>query len=172
MPKMTELSRRIRKIYLLRRSLFGKLAADLDIDMQQGPILEYIKKNPGCTQVELAKALAVSAASIAFSTKRMQKSGLLNKEVDERNLRQNRLSITEKGLETSQKCKGIAQNLNQLMFDGFSEEELDALEAYLDRIIHNLSSDKAEEDFSLLSIVALENQLSLNGKEGEEGKND
>ena len=102
----------------------------------------------------------------------MQKSGLLNKEVDERNLRQNRLSITEKGLETSQKCKGIAQNLNQRMFDGFSEEELDALEAYLDRIIHNLSSDKAEEDFSLFSIVALENQLSLNGKEGEEGKND
>ena len=170
MSKMTELSRRIRKIYLLRRSLFGKLAADLDVDMQQSPILEYVRKNHGCTQVELAKALAVSPASIALSTKRMQKTGLLKKEVDEHNLRQNRLSITQKGLETSEKCKGIAHNLNHRMFDGFSEEELEGLENYLDRIIHNLSSDKAEEDFSLFSIVALENQLSLNQREGGEEK--
>lgn len=168
MSKMTELSRRIRKIYLLRRSQFGKLAADLDIDMQQNPILEYVRENPMCTQVEIAKALAVSPASIALSTKRMQKAGLLKKEADEKDLRQNRLSVTQKGLETCERCKSIAHNLNHRMFQGFSEEEFALLENHLDRIMHNLSSDQAEEDFSLFSIIALENKLSLN--EQERGK--
>lgn len=169
MSNMTELSRRIRKIYLLRRSLFGKLAADLDIDMQQNPILQYVKANPQCTQVELAKALAVSPASIASSIKRMQKMGLIQKEVDEKDLRQNRLSITQKGLKRSEECQEIAHNLNHKMFDGFSEEELTELESYLERLIHNLSSNKNEEDISLFSIIALENQLSI--KESG-GKND
>ena len=169
MSKMTELSRRIRKIYLLRRGLFGKLAADLEVDMQQNPILQYVKANPQCTQVELAKALAVSPASIASSVKRMQKTGLIQKEVDEKDLRQNHLSITQKGIETSKQCEAIAQSLNHKMFDGFSEEELDALENYLERLIHNLSSNKKEEDSSLFSIIALENQLSI--KESG-GKND
>ena len=123
MSNMTELSRRIRKIYLLRRGLFGKLAADLEVDMQQNPILQYVKANPQCTQVELAKALAVSPASIASSIKRMQKTGLIQKEVNEKDLRQNRLSITQKGLETSEQCKAIAQSLNHKMFDGFSEQK-------------------------------------------------
>lgn len=169
MSNMTELSRRIRKIYLLRRGLFGKLAADLEVDMQQNPILQYVKANPQCTQVELAKALAVSPASIASSIKRMQKTGLIQKEVNEKDLRQNRLSITQKGLETSEQCKAIAQSLNHKMFDGFSEQELEELENYLGRLIHNLSSNKNEEDISLFSIIALENQLSI--KESG-GKND
>lgn len=168
MSKMTMLSRRIRKIYLLRHGLFGKLAADLDIDMQQSPIIEYVRENPTCTQVEIAKALAVSPASIALSTKRMQKAGLLKKEADENDLRLNRLSATQKGLETCERCKGVAHSLNYQMFQGFSEEELEQLEIYLDRIIHNLSNDKAEEDFSLFSIIALENKLSFN--EQERGK--
>lgn len=169
MPNMTELSRRIRKIYLLRRSYFGKRAANLDVDMQQNPILQYVRANPQCTQVELAKALAVSPASIASSVKRMQKTGLIRKEVDEKDLRQNRLSITQKGLEISEKCQKIAHDLNQKMYDGFSEEELTELESYLERLIHNLSSNKNEEDISLFSIIALENQLSI--KESG-GKND
>ena len=93
----------------------------------------------------------------------------IQKEVDEKDLRQNHLSITQKGIETSKQCEAIAQSLNHKMFDGFSEEELDALENYLERLIHNLSSNKKEEDISLFSIIALENQLSI--KESG-GKND
>ena len=53
----------------------------------QMPVLNYLAEHPGCTQVEMADFLQVSPASIALSTKRLQKAGYLTKEVDEDNLR-------------------------------------------------------------------------------------
>lgn len=61
----------------------------------QMPVLNYLAEHPGCTQVEMADFLQVSPASIALSTKRLQKAGYLTKEVDEDNLRCKRLYLSE-----------------------------------------------------------------------------
>ena len=70
------------------------------------PVLRYVMENDGCKQVDLANFLRVTPASVALSTKRMQKAGYLEKEVDEYNLRRNKLHVTPQGRQLAADCKG------------------------------------------------------------------
>lgn len=89
-----EVVMRMERIHLLRKLYMQKTMPDHDLYFGQLPMLEYIWLHDGCTQVEVAQALDVSAASVAVSTKRLQKAGLLVKKTDEKDLRVKRLSAT------------------------------------------------------------------------------
>ena len=83
-----EVNGRIDKFQILKRSTLFSLFEDNKLHIRQLPVLEYIIKNDGCSQNELAEFLCVSPASIAVSTKRMQKAGYLEKKEDENDLRE------------------------------------------------------------------------------------
>lgn len=85
-----------------------------------------LRANPGCTQVQVADHLRVSPASIALSTKRLQKAGYLTKEVDAENLRCKRLYISEEGQRVCAMCRERLDQIDAVAFQGFSEEELEA----------------------------------------------
>ena len=107
----------------------------------QMPVLNYLAEHPGCTQVEMADFLQVSPASIALSTKRLQKAGYLTKEVDEDNLRCKRLYLSEQGAQVRELCREKMDLLDRKAFEGFSEEELSTLVQLIDRITINLTGE-------------------------------
>ena len=107
----------------------------------QMPVLNYLAEHPGCTQVEMADFLQVSPASIALSTKRLQKAGYLTKEVDEDNLRCKRLYLSEQGAKVRELCREKMDLLDRKAFEGFSEEELCTLVQLIDRITINLTGE-------------------------------
>ena len=138
-PKYAYLVRRIHRLSLLRRIWGRRTVEDVELHMQQIPILEFIMQNDGCNQCEIADSLRVSAQSIALSTKRMQHAGLLTKYVDECNLRRNKLSLTEKGRALTEQCRERFENLDAMMCSGLSQEEIDAFCAITDKMISNLT---------------------------------
>ena len=107
----------------------------------QMPVLNYLAEHPGCTQVEMADFLQVSPASIALSTKRLQKAGYLTKEVDEDNLRCKRLYLSEQGAKVRELCREKMDLLDRKPGEGFSEEELCTLVQLIDRITINLTGE-------------------------------
>ena len=107
----------------------------------QMPVLNYLAEHPGCTQVEMADFLQVSPASIALSTKRLQKAGYLTKEVDEDNLRCKRLYLSEQGAKVRELCREKMDLLDRKAFEGFSEEELCTRVQLIDRITINLTGE-------------------------------
>lgn len=143
-PKYAYLVRRIQKVGLLRRIWGRNTVTDLDLHMQQMPILEYIIEHDGCNQCEIAEALRVSAQSVALSTKRMQNAGLLVKDVDANNLRRNKLSVTQKGRELTQECRNRFDNLDGRMCEGLTQDELDGFCAVLDKMIENLTYEELD----------------------------
>ena len=64
-----ELAVKLKTINLLRRIYIQKSQPDVELYFGQLPILEYIKDNDGCTQIEIAEKLCVTPASISTSTK-------------------------------------------------------------------------------------------------------
>ncbi len=130
---------KVTQIKLLRRLCTQR--ENMALYHGQFPIMDTLSRHDGCTQKELADMLMVSPASIAVSTKRLEKSGLLTRRTDECNARCNRLSITEHGLATLEKCRAVLDRVDENAFSGFSETELEAFTAYLDRIIVNLGGD-------------------------------
>lgn len=146
---------RLEKLSILRRMEANRISAEAGLYMGQLPILEYIIHHDGCTQKEIADLMSVSPASIATSTKRLQKAGLVKKQIDEDNLRKNMLSVTEKGMELAIKCRESFDEFDKKLFNGFSDEELLSVKEHLDRLIANISDD-SKIDFC--SIVALRNE--------------
>ena len=135
----------IDKIHLLRRVWLQSNKNRTGLYFGQFPILDYIHSHNGCTQAELSDALAVTPASIALSTKRLQKSGLLQKNADENNLRRNKLSLTEKGVRAIENHRQIFSRFDQEAFAGFKDEELQNFKDYLDRITMNITGEDTNE---------------------------
>ena len=79
----------------------GKLAqtmyAEYDLNKSQSMILFQLHRDGRISQKELAQKLNVSAPSITSMIQKMEKSGYIVRNVDEKDQRMMRLDLTEKG---------------------------------------------------------------------------
>lgn len=148
-----DIARKMNTLSILHRINIQKQASKNGLYFGQPPILEYVANHNHCTQREVADFMKVSPASIATSVKRMQKAGLLEKMTDDSDLRYNRLKITEKGKELTNKCRKGFDKVDAQMFSGFSNEECEQLYGYYERMIKNLSIDEFA-DKSIFSLIA------------------
>ena len=131
-----------RKIKCLHRANMQVVLKRYGLYEGQPLTLIHLKKKGECTQKDLAEFLNVSNATIAVSLKRLEKSGLIKKTPDKKDLRYNNISLTEKGREIVDKCEDAFKNVDIHMFDGFSDEEIKNLKMYYARIIDNLEKFK------------------------------
>ncbi|MBR2471508.1 MAG: MarR family transcriptional regulator [Clostridia bacterium] len=161
-----EIIDRMNKLNLLHRMNIQTEAYKNGLYLGQLPILEYVRKNNRCTQRELASFLGVSPPSIATSVKRMQKAGLIEKETDPGDQRYSRLTITQKGILISEKCRKQYDLVDEQLFAGFDEKECETLYKFFGRMIKNISKDA--EDISFMSLI--EEAAKLNAKQIKEEK--
>ncbi|MBQ3078036.1 MAG: MarR family transcriptional regulator [Clostridia bacterium] len=133
------LTGRLERAHLLRGLHLKKTMPQHGLYFGQLPLLRYIARHDGCTGAEAAAALHVSTASVAVSTGRLQKAGLLLKQEDAQDRRIKRLHITEEGLRRATLCHRAFEELDRLAYEGLSPEEIATLSALLDRISANLA---------------------------------
>ena len=133
------------KAYITHRKCFLQQSQKHGLYVGQPQVLYYIREHQGCTQNEIAAHLGVSAASIAFSTKRLQNAGFLQKQVNSLNMRCNKLYITPEGEEILNQFRKSHDELNKVMFEGFSEAELNQIEDIAKRVYDNLEKFLKEE---------------------------
>ncbi len=103
--------------------------------------LFYIEDHPGCTQKDLAHQFTVSKAAVTKSVKRMISAGLITRSTSEEDERQFHLCMTDVGSSLVHEAKSKFDQVEQLTFKGFSEEDLEQFNSYIDRIISNLETD-------------------------------
>ena len=132
---------RIHKLELVRKLMSRKETEEFKLYFGQMPVLDFVAEHPGCTQVEIANFMQVSPASIALSTKRLQKVGYISKEVDPDNLRCKRLLLTEAGERARKLSRERIDQMDRRMFEGFTEQELMVLTMLLDRATMNLTGE-------------------------------
>ena len=119
---------------------------DTGVYRSQHRMLMHLSRQPNCSQVELAEQLEVSPAAIAVSLKKLEKGGYIRRETDENDNRIHQVLITRKGKAVIEESFVMFRETERRMFEGFSEEEMNLLDCYLERIFRNLSgSGKAVE---------------------------
>lgn len=97
-------------------------------------------------QQELAEKLRVSPATIAASLKSLERMGYITRENDPADGRKKRIAITEKGRNARARCTAIFDEVDDQLFAGFADEELDRLRQYYCRMLKNLSAIGGQED--------------------------
>lgn len=133
------------RAFIARRKAVLKKSQSYGLYVGQPQVLAFVRQNPGCTQTEIAEHLGVSSASIAFSTKRLQKAGYLMKQVNHLNMRCNKLYVTHEGEEVLDRFKDVYDEMNLAMFEGFSIEELEQLRSFTERVNKNMEKMVSEE---------------------------
>ena len=124
----------------LKRLTVQDSLKDSRVYFGQPPVLEYLAEHGHSTQAEIASALGVSPASMAVSIKRMQKSGLVEKITDEKDLRCNKISITGFGREQLDDLHARFDKIDEITYSGFTDEELETLKGFIDRLNGNLTA--------------------------------
>lgn len=99
---------------------------------------QMIEEMNSVSQRDLAEKMHVTPAAVAVTLKKLEKAGIVQKVISEKDNRYNEVTITAKGQQIVKDSKKIFRATDQQMFDGFSREELDQLSDYLDRVIKNL----------------------------------
>lgn len=121
-----------------RFQLCDLLLEQLDIGPGQMPVLTELSHHWKMTQRELAEHTHVTAATISGTLKRMERAGLIKRSDDAADARVSIVELTEKGQSCSEEALQLFTETDTNMLKGFSEEELQQLLGFLNRMHDNV----------------------------------
>ncbi len=126
--------------FFLRRWMIYSVASSHGLYPGQLPVLEYIQSHQGCTQNDIALKIGVSPASIAASTKRLQKTGLIYKRTDMANMRRKQLFVTPEGKQVAENCRKEMNAFQTKVFDSLDAEKIKQYAEILELLTNRLQA--------------------------------
>lgn len=143
----------IDRLIILRRIRMYRALSGTGLHFRQLPILTYIRLHPQCTQNHIAQALGLSPSSIALSTKRLEKSGFLQKQTDQDNLRCKRLALTPKGESALDAAQADACMFLDALLKDIPAAQIDAARDVLQRMIFNVCGECRVGLFENIALI-------------------
>lgn len=115
---------------------------ELGLSKGQPKMIEIISNHEGCSQKELAKSCSIEPATVTSLLSKMQDKELIYKKplLQENGIRIQQIFLTEKGHQIVTDVKKIVSEMEQISFQGFSEEEKQQCLSYLEKIFDNLQN--------------------------------
>lgn len=101
-------------------------------------MIAVVARRPGATQRMIAEALEMSEASAGRLIDRLCADGLLERRDRDDDRRARAVYLTEAAEPLLEKLAAIARETEESMFMGFSDEDLDRMQDYVDRIYANV----------------------------------
>lgn len=123
------------------RMYYGRMQAQLaEVGIYRGqpPIMGLLYQHDGMSQKEMAGALNLSPATMTVTLKRMEKAGLVRREMDEHDQRILRVHLSEQGKQMWLKSADQIRCVTEELLEGFTPEEERQMREYLFRIARNM----------------------------------
>ena len=111
---------------------------EFDLNKSQAGILFTLHRSESMSQKELAARLNVTPPSITSSIQKMERDGYLTRHPDPADQRVMRMTLTEKGKSCIKGVYTVAEQMEKLMFQGMTGEEVMLFKRLLFQISENL----------------------------------
>lgn len=131
--------------HLVFQRNFGVLK-EYGVHPGQIPILGLLAEEGGLSQREIADRLKITPPAVTASAKRLEKNGIIERKVDEKDQRVVRLYITEKGIEVKHLAWKIWKKNEKEILYGFEEGEIYLLRRFLQHMIANLQEMEGDDE--------------------------
>ena len=121
--------------------IFEKMIRDSDVEAfsgAQGRILYVLWENGDMSISEICKMTSLANSTMTTMLDQMEKNGLITRQRSTANRRIILVSLTEKARQYQKKYEEISEQMTQLTYTGFTEEEIQIYENMLRRIKNNL----------------------------------
>lgn len=121
----------------------GASLKEKNITFIQSGIIRHLEKNGGkTTQKEIEDYLHVSHPTVVGIISRMENNGFLTCHTDENDKRQKVVELTESAYALAAQIRQEIEEHENEMVDGFSEEEIELLMSFLERIYKNVDKTR------------------------------
>lgn len=134
-------ARKFRKVNCTWMRLIEKKVSTTGVYRGQHQTLMHIAHHPNASQAEIAEWMDISPAALAVSLKKLEKGGYIVRCSDVSDERRKRIELTELGNEIVAVSHKMFMEIEQQMFSGFSEKEIEEVNQYMNRILENMLSE-------------------------------
>lgn len=110
----------------------------------QGRILYVLWQEDGLPIIEVAKRTGLAKTTLTSMLERMDEKGFLKRVPDSKDRRIFRIFLTAKAQRLSDQYNKVSDEMSQLFYKGFSDEEIVAFENTLEKILGNLVHQEKE----------------------------
>lgn len=137
----------ITQIKQLQDRIFERLLAQNDIQISggQGRILFILWKSDHLTVSEISRQTSLAVNTVSIVVDGMVQKGILERNINPTNRRQTIISLTDYAKSLQSRYDEVSQQMNTLFYQGFSLEEQQQFEKYLDRILNTLTAAEKED---------------------------
>ena len=125
----------------LHRAAIEAQIDKLGIHRSQHFVLMSLSRQSGeITQTDIANMLDISPAAVTVTLKKLEKSGLIERQTSGQDARTKIIKLTDEGKKTVEKTHELFLEVDDTMCGNMTEKELDALCASLSRMAENLKA--------------------------------
>ena len=143
--KVKKLDMAFKKYHTMHHEIIDGKFREYGLGFGQPPILKYLSDHENVTQKEIADHLNITQPAVAKALKKMEESGFIVRLENKKDTRCHRLKLTKKGKEIMVFADNYFLNIDNITYTGFTEEELDVLISYVERMNNNLTAFAKED---------------------------
>ena len=135
----------VKKLHFLVDQLMNRKLQELDLTSAQGHAIGFLRraKEPPCAR-DMETAYGLSHATVSGILSRMESKGFIEQRPDPHDRRVKRIFLLEKGTACSESIWRHIRECEEIMAEGFTDEELEQFRGYLRRAISNLEQSVRE----------------------------
>ena len=109
-------------MHLSRYQAFKRME-DMELNPSQAGILFILNSQGHLSQRELAQKIGITPPSMTVTLRKLEERGFIKKETDERDQRILRIRLSSAGKECIERLKSIMEDMEEILYRGFSVEE-------------------------------------------------
>lgn len=125
--------------------IFDRMLAVSGIDAfngAQGRILYVLWQNDGISISGLSAQTSLANTTLTSMLDRMEAAGLIVRVPDPKDRRSKLIALTDKAKSLKNDYERISQEMSDLYYIGFTEQEVIQFESYLQRVLTNLETEE------------------------------
>ena len=129
---------------MVQKELLSRLT-DTPLSLGQPKILDYLNEHNGANQKEIAMGCHIEPPTLTSLLSRMEETGLIERRIENNNRRTLYVYITPKGKSYQKRVLEEFQKIEEIAFEGFSEDETEYFMKNYIQIFNNLKKKRGIE---------------------------
>ena len=124
--------------------VFDRILSQKKIDVfngAQGRILYVLWQDDGIPISELSRQTGLATTTLTSMLDRMETADLIYRDRGDKDRRKIRISLTEKAKGLEEDYNSVSEEMSRIYYKGFSDQEIEQLESYLERILINVEEE-------------------------------
>ena len=124
--------------------VFDRILSQKKIDVfngAQGRILYVLWQDNGVPISELSRQTGLATTTLTSMLDRMETAGLIYRDRGDKDRRKIRIFLTDKAKGLEEDYNSVSEEMSRIYYKGFSDQEIEQLESYLERILKNVEEE-------------------------------